>query len=181
MDELTRLARAAQGGDRAALAAFVERSQGDVWRFCAHLNGVAHADDLAQDTFARAIGSMPRYRADVDAKTWLLSIARRACADQVRSAVRRRGLLDRIASRRAADQAVSPSDHAADIWELVASLDRDRREAFVLTQVLGLSYNEAAAVCGCPVGTIRSRVARARGELIAQLTVDQPGTASSSA
>jgi RNA polymerase sigma-70 factor (ECF subfamily) len=46
-------------------------------------------------------------------------------------------------------------------------LDRDRREAFVLTQLLGMSYAEAADVCGCPVGTIRSRVARARGDLVA--------------
>jgi RNA polymerase sigma-70 factor (ECF subfamily) len=49
---------------------------------------------------------------------------------------------------------------------LVAALERERREAFVLTQVLGLSYAEAADVCACPVGTIRSRVARARADLV---------------
>jgi RNA polymerase sigma-70 factor, ECF subfamily len=42
----------------------------------------------------------------------------------------------------------------------------ERREAFVLTQVAGLSYAEAAEICGCPVGTIRSRVARAREDLV---------------
>ncbi|MGH9034928.1 MAG: sigma factor-like helix-turn-helix DNA-binding protein, partial [Acidimicrobiia bacterium] len=52
---------------------------------------------------------------------------------------------------------------------LLAGLDPDRRQAFVLTQVLGLSYGETAAVCDCPVGTIRSRVARARADLIARL------------
>ncbi len=180
MDELTRLARAAQSGDRAALADFVRHSQGDVWRFCAHLNGVDHADDLTQDTFARAIGSMRRYRGEVDAKSWLLSIARRACADQVRAAVRRRSLLDRLASRTARDGNVTPADHATDIWHNVAALQRDRREAFVLTQVLGLGYQEAAAICGCPVGTIRSRVARARADLVAMLSEPQArGTASS--
>lgn len=51
--------------------------------------------------------------------------------------------------------------------QLVASLAPDRREAFVLTQVIGCSYAEAAEVCGVPVGTIRSRVARARTDLIA--------------
>lgn len=50
--------------------------------------------------------------------------------------------------------------------ELVAALDPDRRVAFVLTQVLGLSYHEAAAACDCPIGTIRSRVARARQDLM---------------
>jgi RNA polymerase sigma-70 factor (ECF subfamily) len=51
----------------------------------------------------------------------------------------------------------------------VRTLAGDRRDAFVLTQVLGLGYAEAAQVCGCPVGTIRSRVARARRELVEML------------
>ena len=50
----------------------------------------------------------------------------------------------------------------AAVADLLARLDPDRREAFVLTQLLGLPYAEAAEVAGCPVGTIRSRVARAR-------------------
>ena len=53
---------------------------------------------------------------------------------------------------------------------LVAGLDRDRREAFVLTQMLGLTYAEAAEVCGCEVGTIRSRVARGRAQLVAAVS-----------
>jgi RNA polymerase sigma-70 factor (ECF subfamily) len=51
----------------------------------------------------------------------------------------------------------------------LARLDGDRREAFVLTQLLGLPYAEAAEVAGCPVGTIRSRVARARADLVESL------------
>jgi RNA polymerase sigma-70 factor (ECF subfamily) len=53
--------------------------------------------------------------------------------------------------------------------DLMAALDPDRRAAFVLTQMLGCSYAEAAAICDCPVGTIRSRVARAREDLDAML------------
>jgi RNA polymerase sigma-70 factor (ECF subfamily) len=49
---------------------------------------------------------------------------------------------------------------------MLDALDTDRREAFVLTQLVGLSYAEASDVCGCPIGTIRSRVARARAELV---------------
>jgi RNA polymerase sigma-70 factor (ECF subfamily) len=49
---------------------------------------------------------------------------------------------------------------------LLDGLDPDRRDALILTQVLGMSYAEAAEVCGCPLGTIRSRVARAREDLI---------------
>jgi RNA polymerase sigma-70 factor (ECF subfamily) len=58
-------------------------------------------------------------------------------------------------------------DREAVLKRLIADLPADRREAFVATQILGLSYAEAAEVCGCPVGTIRSRVARAREYLIA--------------
>jgi len=53
------------------------------------------------------------------------------------------------------------------ICDLLTPLDPARRQAFLLTQLVGLSYEEAAAVCECPVGTIRSRVARARAELAA--------------
>ncbi len=52
---------------------------------------------------------------------------------------------------------------------LVAGLEPDRRAAFVLTQMIGCSYAEAAAICDCPVGTIRSRVARAREDLITMM------------
>ncbi len=52
------------------------------------------------------------------------------------------------------------------VRDLLTRLDPDRRAAFVLTQLLQMTYDEAAAVCGCPTGTIRSRVARARDDLI---------------
>ena len=55
------------------------------------------------------------------------------------------------------------------VTDLLSRLDPDRREAFVLTQLLGLPYAEAADVAGCPVGTIRSRVARARADLVESL------------
>jgi RNA polymerase sigma-70 factor, ECF subfamily len=58
---------------------------------------------------------------------------------------------------------------------LVDGLEVERREAFVLTQVLDLGYAEAAEVCGCPIGTIRSRVARARKDLVAALDAHPVG------
>lgn len=158
--------RAARSPPRAALAVFVRRTQADVWRLCRRLGDASSVDDLAQDTYARAFAALPRYRGDASARTWLLAIARNTCADAVRRARR---------DRRRASAAVTPATRLADGAEidaldrLVADLDPDRRAAFVLTQVVGLSYAEAAAVCDVPVGTIRSRVARARDDLVGQV------------
>jgi RNA polymerase sigma-70 factor (ECF subfamily) len=161
-DELTRLLLAARDGDRVALAGFVRATQPEVARLCRWLGDPSGVDDLAQDTYERALRSLPRFRAESSARTWLLTIARRTAADAVRTARRRRRAIDGPAP-------VSEPDHAGRVAveALVAGLDPDRRAAFVLTQVIGLSYAETAAVCGTRVGTIRSRVARARHDLVA--------------
>jgi RNA polymerase sigma-70 factor (ECF subfamily) len=159
VDALTSLALAAGQGDRAALADLVHGTQGDVWRFCAHLVDVPAADDLTQDTFLRAIEALPGFRGEAPVRTWLLTIARRVCAAE---------LTGRRAALRALPRPAPVPDHAGqtELRLLLAGLEPDRRAAFVLTQVLGCDYAEAAAICGCPVGTIRSRVARARADLI---------------
>jgi RNA polymerase sigma-70 factor (ECF subfamily) len=174
VDELTSLARAAGRGDRAALARLVRQTQGDVWRLCAYLADPAAADD--QDTYLRAIPALRRFRGDAPARLWLLAIARRACAAEIKARSRERRLAERLATLGGTPgqpPAEPGAQAAAD--ELVAALEPDRRAAFVLTQLLGCSYAEAAAVCGCPVGTIRSRVARAREDLDAMIA--DPGTA----
>lgn len=147
-------------------------TQADVWRFCAHLVDVASADDLAQDTYVRAMGSVHRFRGDASARTWLLAIARHACADELRRRARRRRRerpvdpVDLAQARHADDDPASDLGVAGDLVAAIDGLDRDRREAFVLTQVLGLSYREAAEAAEVPIGTIRSRVARARADLV---------------
>ena len=165
MDELTSLARAAGRGDGAALARLVQQTQGEVWRMCAYLAGPDSADDLSQDTYLRAIPALRQFRGDAPARVWLLAIARRACAAEIRTRSRDRRLTARLAATGGGPgQPAEPGAQAA-VDELVAALEPDRRAAFVLTQLLGCSYAEAATVCGCPVGTIRSRVARAREDL----------------
>jgi RNA polymerase sigma-70 factor (ECF subfamily) len=178
VDELTRLFVAARDGDRTALLHAVRTSQAEVWRLAYHLAGPDDADDVTQDAFVRAWKALPAFRAESSARTWLLSITRRACADQVRRNVRRRRLgarLEHVAgSHPGGASAVDPGDAHA-VSALVDELPRDQREAFVLTQVIGCSYAEAAEACGVPVGTIRSRVARAREELVAQVRRSETG------
>ncbi|MGD9989283.1 sigma-70 family RNA polymerase sigma factor [Pseudonocardia sp.] len=178
-DPVTACALAAAAGDRAALDEFVRTTRADVRRFLAHLAGPAEADDLVQDTYLRAVRSLPRYTGEGPARAWLLAIARRAAADAVRSAVRRPRTtgVDDWSTVAVPGARVSAADEAVLLADLVTGLEPDRRDAFVLTQVLGLGYAEAAQVCDCPVGTVRSRVARAREDLVAAL---EPGRARAS-
>jgi RNA polymerase sigma-70 factor (ECF subfamily) len=88
-DETTRLALAAARGDRRALEGFIRATQKDVWRLLAHLTEVGRADDLTQETYLRALGSIKRFEGRASARTWLLSIARRVCADHLRARKRR--------------------------------------------------------------------------------------------
>lgn len=171
MDDLTALAMQARDGHRVAITAFVRASQADVWRFCAHLVDPGAADDLTQDTYLRALPALARFRGDASARTWLLGIARRTCADAIRSRQRERTLIDRLTRRHHHQHAQQPDTTSGPVVlaDAIAALDDDRRSAFVLTQILGLSYQEAAQACDCPVGTIRSRVARARADLVAAL------------
>jgi len=174
VDPLTRLAVEARDGDELSLAGFVRASQSDVWRLAAHLVDRASADDVTQEVYLRAIPALARYRADAPARTWLLSITRRTCADVIRRRGRERRLWHRLVAQ--PDPASAGGTPAAtgdvELDELVAGLDPDRRAAFVLTQILGLGYAEAAAVCDVPIGTIRSRVARARDDLVIAATAD---------
>jgi RNA polymerase sigma-70 factor (ECF subfamily) len=172
-DDATRWALAARDGDPVAAAAFVRATQADLWRFVAALTEPAAADDLTQETYLRAFRALPAFQARASARTWLLGIARRTCADHIRAAVRGRRLLRRAATLAAGERA--PADHPSGgvgATELLNRLAPAQREAFVLTQLLGLSYEETARTLEVPIGTVRSRVARARGELIAQVRRD---------
>jgi RNA polymerase sigma-70 factor (ECF subfamily) len=166
VDEISRLAIAARDGHDAALAEVIRRTQADVWRLCAHMAGRERADDLTQETFVRAWRSLSRFEARASFRTWVLTIARHTAIDALRAA-----------ARRPTTAALVPETHPvepdpADIVttnDLFAGLDPDRRMALLLTQLLGLSYEEAAAVCGVAVGTIRSRVSRGREDMVARL------------
>jgi RNA polymerase sigma-70 factor (ECF subfamily) len=162
LDPLRALLDAAVEGDDRAVAELVRRTQPDVWRLCTALGSPGEVEDLVQETYLRALGAIGRYRGDAPVRAWLLSIARNVCADHVRRRERQRRLLERM---RPLQADLVTHDHTG-FDGLLDDLGSDRREAFVLTQVLHLSYEDAAAVMGCPIGTIRSRVARARAELL---------------
>ena len=167
---VTDLALKAGRGDRAALTEFIRATQDDVWRLIAHLGGPEIADDLTQETYLRVMSALPRFAARSSARTWLLSLARRVWVDNIRH--------DMARPRKSATQYEDATSGAStgessatwsewiDARALIDALPEDRREALILTQVLGYTYEEAAKISGVRVGTIRSRVARARKDLI---------------
>jgi RNA polymerase sigma-70 factor (ECF subfamily) len=167
-------ALAARAGDREAADAFVRALHRDVVRYVAYLSADPQAaEDLAQDTFLRALRTLHRFEGRSSARTWLLTIARRAVVDDFRRTAARPLLADTddwsATVERAQPTELPGFEEGVALQELLAALPYDRRQAFVLTQLLGLSYAEAARAAGCPVGTVRSRVARARTALTAQL------------
>jgi RNA polymerase sigma-70 factor (ECF subfamily) len=175
VDELTGLALTARHGEPGALEAFIEAGYEQVRRLCAGLVDDQSAADLTQETFVRAVSGLRRYRADAPALTWLLAVARHTCMDELRTRTAQRRRDGQISAQR--DSTSTSPDPASEVGmrDLIGRLDPDRRAAFVLTQLLGIPYDQAARVCGCPAGTIRSRVARARGDLISMLATSQPG------
>jgi RNA polymerase sigma-70 factor (ECF subfamily) len=177
-DEITDLALEAGRGDADATAAFVRATQADVWRYVAYLVDRAAADDLTQETYLRALRGLRTFQGQTAARVWLLSIARRAVVDHFRKQGRSPSIATSLDAADGTVDRIGPaqSDAAGELALrlLIGDLDEDKRAAFVLTQVHGLSYAEAAEVCGVPIGTIRSRMARAREQLVAELAEPAP-------
>lgn len=173
-DPATVWALAARAGDPDAVDRFVRALHPDVVRYVTYLSADRQmADDLAQDTFLRALGSLHRFEGRSSARTWLLSIARRTVVDSLRYAATRPRSADvddwATCVERAQPIGLPGFDDGVALLDLLDALPAERREAFVLTQLSGLPYEEAAEAGGCPIGTIRSRVARARATLVALL------------
>jgi RNA polymerase sigma-70 factor (ECF subfamily) len=164
VDHLTDQLLRGREGDRQALEAFVRATQPEIWRLCRYMLGPDDADDVTQEVYLAAWRSLSNFRADSSARTWLFAIAHRTVWRSVRRRRRRSEIGARLAEPRGAGGG-DPAEPRA-LTDLINHLDGDRRSAFVLTQLFGFSYAEVAEICKCPVGTIRSRVARAREELL---------------
>ncbi|MEU8825994.1 sigma-70 family RNA polymerase sigma factor [Streptomyces sp. NPDC048636] len=172
--QVTAWALAARDGDPDAVERFVRATRRDVRRFVLHLSSDPHAaDDLTQETYLRALTGLPTFAGRSSARTWLLSIARRVVIDRYRRAAARPRLLDtddwQEVAERAQPVGLPGFDEGVALLDLLEELAPARREMFLLTQLLGLPYADAAEATGCPIGTVRSRVARAREEMTALL------------
>lgn len=175
-DEITRQAFRAAAGDRRAAEQFVAATRHQLHRLLSYLSDPGSAEDLVQETYLRAFAALPKFAGRSPARMWLLAIAKRVAADHLRGN-RRRPRTTSVEDWVAEAEQVKTPDHGrlVVLQQLIGELDEDRREAFVLTQITGLSYAEAAEICECAVGTIRSRVFRARDDLTAAMAQGEGG------
>lgn len=173
VDEATRDLVLAADGDPAAFERFVRETESDVRRFIWWWGRPgAELDDLVQETFLRAFRGISTFRGESPGRSWLISIARRACADHAAKCARHERSVAAVANR---SDAAESADHVVGVADVIRSLADNQREAFVLVRVLGYSYDEAAAMIGCPRGTVQSRVARARMRLSEALSEETLG------
>lgn len=134
----------------------------------------AQADDLVQDTLVKALANVERFEPGTNLRAWLFTILRNHYYSQLRKAKREVEDADgkfaaRLASRPEQDGSVDLEDFKI----AFAQLAPDHREVLTLVGASGCSYEEAAQICGCAVGTIKSRVNRARKKLSDMLGLDE--------
>jgi RNA polymerase sigma-70 factor (ECF subfamily) len=171
LDEIT-LARA-QAGDRLAKAALIERYQRPVFALLSRMLGsdAEIIDDLAQETFARVLRALPGFDRYGRARliTWILTIATRLALDHLRASNARRdpseipGGLPVSLPR--PDQLADQRALGAALVGAVEALPPAFRAAFLLREIHGLTYEEISEALHVDMGTVRSRLARARGLL----------------
>ena len=181
-----------RAGEEAAFEELVSRREGDVYRLARRMLGDADdALEATQDVFLRAYRALPRFRGEASFRTWLLGIAVNVCRSRLSGRAardKRRNVPLEAADREDGELAfglpAAPGpdpERRAQGAELAAALERalaglspEHREILLLREMEGLEYEELASTLECAVGTVKSRLARARGALRAAMEVLWP-------
>lgn len=180
------VARAA-AGDVPAFEELVRRYQDRVHNFALRWTGnPADAEEVTQEAFLKAFRAMPRFRGDAKFSTWLFQIAKNVCINlfhrgRRQMEHRRVSLQDHMDDDEAVPvQIETPDDNpqeallerefAAVASRAIAALDPHYRDALVLRDVEGMDYADIAQILEVPVGTVKSRIHRARSELQKRLS-----------
>lgn len=170
------LVRRVQNGERGAFDLLVRKYQHKVFGVISrYISNFAECQDVAQETFLRAYRAIGNFRGDSAFYTWLYTIATNTSKNWL-VAQRRRPPIDDVAiedaeafggSLRLRDNATPDREMMREeveraVTQAVAALPEELRVAITLREVDGLSYEEIASAMGCPIGTVRSRIFRAR-------------------
>jgi len=181
------LIASAQRGDLAAFDVLVLRHQQEVFAVAMRMLGDRHeAQDVAQDAFVRAYRSIGAFRGEAKLSTWLVSITMNLCRNRRRWWARRRRVIagsldqpietaDGTLDQDVADPSPSPAvmaerrERQGQLAGALQMLNQDERSIVVLRDIQGYAYEEIAEVMGCRIGTVKSRLSRARLRLRALL------------
>lgn len=171
--------------DPDAFGAIFDRHFDALFRFAAHRIGRQAAEDVAAETFVRALGAVRRaHTTDGSLRAWLYAIAGNLIRDDLRSRARAGRVDDRLRNQvRTAPQVARPGMDVGDgpdpeLLEAVRALRIEEQEVLLLHAWAELSYEEIAVATGVAVGTVRSRLSRARVQLRAALPEHGPTTES---
>lgn len=173
MDEM--LLRRARKGDAEAFEQLMTPLEQMIWRVCWHYTGNREeASDCGQDAMIRIWKGLDSYRGDCAFETWVYRVAANCCMDFLRKKKRERsesieplreqGFDPADPKAGTEEQAVAADEHRR-LRKCIAQLPGEQREALVMTQLEGVSYEDAAARLGISEGTVKSRVNRAKGRL----------------
>jgi len=172
------LVRSALAGDAGAFDRLVERYAPRMFRMIrAQVGDASLAEDLLQETFLNAFVALPRFRFGARFFTWFYRIMVNTVGQYQRKSARRREL-DAEAHRTAdpgnsSDVLLEKREAREKVWRALADLPEEYRTALLLREWAELKYAEIAQILGCPVGTVDSRIARARQMLMERLAPDE--------
>lgn len=182
--DVEQLVRRAQHADVRAFEELVADQSDKLRRFAlAYARNEHEADDLAQETLLRAYLAIGSYRFESAFSAWLLTIARNCFFDfgrsrQGRTRAAERPLDDRAAAallsqEATADELVEQAEDESALWAAIRRLSAEFRSTLVLVDIEGLPYHEVALIEGIAVGTVKSRLNRARAQLRGMLQNDR--------
>lgn len=164
------------GGDNLAFSELVRRHQQLVYNLCFRVAGANEAEDLTQEIFIRLMDKVSLWRGESKFSTWLYRVALNQCRDLLRRRQPQSVEVDeKLVDPGAGPQVMAESHETADrIFVSMLELPLDFRVVIFLRDVEGFSYREIAEILELELGTVKSRLARARAQLCSKLEPIQP-------
>lgn len=175
------IVRRAQAGDQQAFGVFVTKYQRRLARVVGRMvHNTSDAEEVVQETFIKAYRALPAFRCDAAFYTWLFAIGINSAKNYLVKKNRGPALVPIAEGENGfvAERNIDTNDPALTLsskqlaQRLSSALDRlsdDVRQALILREMEGFSYEEIAAIMGCPIGTVRSRIFRAREVVSAKI------------
>jgi RNA polymerase sigma-70 factor (ECF subfamily) len=170
------LVAAAAAGDVSALESLLRKHADAVYGHALRFFGDPDAaEDAVQEVFVKVYRSLSGFKGEAAFSTWLFRVTRNVCLDLLRAGKRRPVPMDPLdLPQRSKSDIADPVIASAALEEALATLPPEERDAFNAISLFALDYREAAEVLGVPVGTVKSRVFRARRALVTVLGLHVP-------